>query len=408
MNYIPYAVPFFILALFGEFIYGWFRKNNTYRLADTINSLQMGTLSRLRGVIQIGLVGVTFDALVADWTLLDLNAGNPWTWVFAFVAYDLCYYFSHRYGHEWRILWASHVVHHQSEEYNLSTALRQTSTGWLNAVFYLPLYFIGVPVELMISVGSLNLIYQFWVHTEHVRRIGWLEWIMVSPSNHRVHHAKNPCYIDKNYGGVFIVWDRLFGTYYAERDDEPCRYGITAQLNSWNPIWANLQGWHDTAYQSWHTPRWGDKVRVWFKSPAWNAPDVQVRDYDWQATKFAPNAQPKLRTISFIQFWPTVAAIFLLTGFADQLNQPQILICVAWLAFGFFVQGLMLEGRSITRYLEWLRIATGLALAIWLPLSTFYDQVAIGYFTASAFLSIALIRMNAKTDQSGDRLQSPG
>ena len=178
----------------------------------------------------------------------------PVVWLITFVAYDLCYYFSHRYGHEWRILWASHVAHHQSEAFNLSTALRQTSTGWLNAIFYLPLYLVGVPVELVISVGSLNLIYQFWVHTEYVGRLGILEYILVTPSNHRVHHAKNPMYIDKNYGGVFIVWDRVFGTFQDELDTEPCRYGITEQLNSWNPIWANMHIWLDTLKQSWHTP----------------------------------------------------------------------------------------------------------------------------------------------------------
>ncbi len=236
MNYVTYAVPFFVVAVLFEFLYGRFKHHNTYQLADTINSLQLGTLSRLRGVVQLGLVAITFDAWVADWTLFNLDANSPAVWLFAFIAYDLCYYFSHRYGHEWRLLWASHVVHHSSEEFNFSTALRQTSTGWLNSIFYLPLYFIGVPVELMISVGSLNLIYQFWVHTEHVRRVGWLEWILVTPSNHRVHHAKNPSYIDRNYGGVFIVWDRLFGTFQDEREDEPCVYGITNQLNSWNPI----------------------------------------------------------------------------------------------------------------------------------------------------------------------------
>jgi len=142
MNYVTYAVPFFVLAVLLEFIYGWLKKTNTYRLADTVNSLQLGTLSRLRGIVQLGLMGVAFEALTRDWALFELDAGNAGVWIFAFVAYDLGYYFSHRYGHEWRILWASHVVHHSSEEYNLSTALRQTSTGWLNGIFYLPLYII--------------------------------------------------------------------------------------------------------------------------------------------------------------------------------------------------------------------------------------------------------------------------
>ena len=132
--------PFFILALLVEFLYGLLRRRNTYRLADTINSLQLGVLSRLRGLISLGLVGFSFHALTNGWTLLDIDGSDPVLWAAAFVAYDLCYYFSHRFGHEWRILWASHVVHHSSEAFNLSTALRQTSTGWLNGIFYLPMY----------------------------------------------------------------------------------------------------------------------------------------------------------------------------------------------------------------------------------------------------------------------------
>ncbi len=404
MNYVTYAVPFFVVAVLFEFLYGRFKHHNTYQLADTINSLQLGTLSRLRGVVQLGLVAITFDAWVADWTLFNLDANSPAVWLFAFIAYDLCYYFSHRYGHEWRLLWASHVVHHSSEEFNFSTALRQTSTGWLNSIFYLPLYFIGVPVELMISVGSLNLIYQFWVHTEHVRRVGWLEWILVTPSNHRVHHAKNPSYIDRNYGGVFIVWDRLFGTFQDEREDEPCVYGITNQLNSWNPIWANLHGWYDGWRQSLLTPRWTDKIKVWFKSPAWNAPGVPSQEYDWHATKFQPEVSGYTKALSFFHFWPNVAGTFLLLGYRDALSEPQVLAVAAWLTLGFCIQGFWLEGRRGTNYWEWLRLAIAVVGILWLDPEAWITQVMAAYIIISAGLNVGL----ARTKQSGDHLRSPG
>ena len=138
-----------------------------------------------------------------------VSTESLWVWVAAFIAYDFCYYWKHRFGHQWRIMWASHVAHHQSEEFNLSTALRQTGTDYIGFVFYILLYLAGLPVEVVVTVGSLNLIYQFWVHTEHVGRLGFYEWLFVTPSNHRVHHAKNPIYIDRNYGGVFIIWDRF-------------------------------------------------------------------------------------------------------------------------------------------------------------------------------------------------------
>ena len=396
MNFVVYAIPFFVLAVLVEWLYGWRVKQNTYRLADTINSLQLGTLSRLRGVVQLGLVGLTYESVTGAWSLLTINPS--WlTWVTVFVAYDLCYYFSHRYGHEWRILWASHVVHHSSEEFNLSTALRQTSTGWLNSVFYLPLYVIGVPVEMIISVGSLNLIYQFWVHTEHVRTLGWLEWVLVTPSNHRVHHAKNPCYIDKNYGGVFIVWDRMFGTFKAEEGAAPCCYGITRQLNSWNPLWANVHGWIEGAQQSWQTRRGSDKVKVWFKSPGWDAPGVDLTESSWQAEKYAPEASAYGRVLSFVQFWPHVVLVFLLIGYADTLNQGLVLVAAVWLAFGFYVQGLLLEGRVVAKRWEPLRLLWGLGLLLWIGIDVGATYLLAGlvYLILSALMAYELMRRDA-------------
>ncbi len=404
MNYVTYAVPFFVLAVLLEFIYGWLKKTNTYRLADTVNSLQLGTLSRLRGIVQLGLMGVAFEALTRDWALFELDAGHAGVWIFAFVAYDLGYYFSHRYGHEWRILWASHVVHHSSEEYNLSTALRQTSTGWLNGIFYLPLYIIGIPVELMISVGSLNLIYQFWVHTRHIKRLGPLEWILVTPSNHRVHHAKNPCYIDRNYGGVFIVWDRMFGTFQDELDDQVPRYGVTRQLHSWNPLWANLHAWYDGFVQMWQTPKLADKIRLWFKSPAWNAPGVTDVHADWLAPNYDPAASSFARTMSLLHFWPHVAAVFALLAFKDSFLYSQVLGCAAWLSFGFYVQGTLLEGRRYAHWLEWLRLLSAAALIVWIQPAQPYLTAGVVYILASAVLNLGLVR----TAQSDDRLQSPG
>ena len=246
MNFVELAIPFFILAMAIELAYGAWKKNQTYRLNDALASLMMGSLSQLIGVLRLSFAAVVIASAVQ---LLGVVAWAPeywWHWVAAFVAYDFCYYWKHRFGHEWRILWASHSAHHQSEEYNLSTALRQTSTDYIGFVFYLPMYLAGTPAYVMISVGTLNLVYQFWVHTQHVNRLGILDYVLVTPSNHRVHHAKNPNYIDKNYGGFFIIWDRLFGTFCDEREDEKPVYGITHDLRSWNPLWANAIVWWQT------------------------------------------------------------------------------------------------------------------------------------------------------------------
>jgi len=289
---------------------------------------------------------------------------SAWQWVAAFVAYDFCYYWKHRFGHEWRVMWASHIAHHQSEEFNLSTALRQTGTDYIGFVFYIPLYLAGVPAAAVITVGSLNLIYQFWVHTEHIRRLGPLEWIFVTPSNHRVHHARNPEYIDKNYGGVFILWDRLFGTFKDERADVPCVYGITTGLKSWNPLWANLHFWYDTAQLAWRTRSWGDKLRIWFKPPAWQPADLDPHSkIDPNCPKFDPPATRYVRAYVFVQYWILTFASLWLLQVEKTLPRAFVLLVFVWMCYSLFVQGTALEGRAYARKLEWLRVGFTLALA---------------------------------------------
>ena len=207
---------------------------------------------------------------------------------FALLAYDFCYYWLHRAGHRVAVLWAAHAVHHQSEDYNLSTALRQTSSGFLLGwLFYLPMAVLGVPPLVFGVVALIDLLYQYWVHTQQIGRLGWFDRWFCSPSNHRVHHAVNDRYLDSNYGGILIVWDRLFGSFVEEDDAEPCVYGTRAPLRSWNPLWANLQVYRDLARDSWRARSWADKLRVWLKPPGWRPADVAAR---WPKPAFDINA----------------------------------------------------------------------------------------------------------------------
>ena len=370
MNFIPYAIPFFILAILVEFVYSKVTGRFQYRLNDTLASLSMGTLSRLMGVVRLGVFGFLFEWILDGHTLLAISMQSPLAWVAAFVLYDLCYYFLHRFGHEWRILWAAHSAHHQSEEYNLSTALRQTSTGFLGGIFYAPLYLIGFPTSMLIAVGSLNLIYQFWVHTEHVRRLGVIDRIFVTPSNHRVHHAKNPCYIDRNYGGVFVLWDRLFGTFEDERESEPCVYGVTEQLNSFNPLWANLhvyvQGFRDTM----NATRWSDKITLWFKGPGFKPAGTDQTTHDWLAPKFDPQITAFTKRYTFTHFWLLVIATFVLVGFEGDLSRLWVYSLAALIAFGYYTQGAMLEGRDYAPPLEVARLVGIVVAAVLLLWST--------------------------------------
>lgn len=397
MNYVQAAIPFFILAMGVEFVYGAVVGRQTYRLNDTVASLALGVLSRLNGVLRLGVSAVAFGALVAFLGIPQWSMTSPWQWIAAFVAYDFCYYWKHRAGHRSRIFWASHIAHHQSEEFNLSTALRQTGTDYIGFVFYLPLYCVGIPPAAVVTVGSLNLIYQFWVHTEHIRRLGPLEWLFVTPSNHRVHHARNPEYIDKNYGGVFILWDRLFGTFQGERADTPCVYGIVTGLKSFNPLWANFHFWFDTLRLAWRTRQWRDKLKIWFTPPAWVPADLGPPPAKgWRYPKFDPRTTAFARGYSFLQLWLIIpAALWLLKV---QSTQPRefVLAAFAWICFSLYVQGTWLEGRAYAKRLEWLRVAGGVALALtmhalWPELSE--AALMLGAYSAASALAVAIAQV---------------
>lgn len=275
MDLITIAVPFFLLSILLEFLWGWWRGNNTYRLNDMFSSLMLGNLSQARKFVTLGVGGLVYHWITQYFSLPLWDASAWWTWVVAFVLYDFCYYWLHRMGHERQILWAAHVAHHQSEDYNLSTALRQTSTGFLLGwIFYLPMFLLGIPAEVVVTVGALNLIYQFWVHTQHVPELGWFEYVFVSPSNHRVHHAQNDCYLDRNYGGVFILWDRLFGTYQRELPEEPCVYGIRGPINSWNPVVALTHIYRDMLHDMTYAKTLRERLQVLFARTGWQPDSV--------------------------------------------------------------------------------------------------------------------------------------
>jgi len=278
MNYILMAIPGFLILILIELAWVAYKKKPVYRLNDAVNSLAMGMMSRVTQILYAAIPFSFYIYFQEHYALMEWSNGI-WTWVFAFIAYDLGYYWNHRIGHTMNISWASHIIHHSSEEYNLTTALRQTSVpnviGW---VFYLPLAFLGIDPIIFASVAALNLLYQFWVHTQAIDQMPkWYEAIFVTPSNHRVHHAKNKVYIDRNYGGVFILWDRLFKTYQPELKQEPVVFGISTQLASWNPIWGNLHFITQLCKDAWHTHSIKDKLTLWFKRTGYRPADVEAR-----------------------------------------------------------------------------------------------------------------------------------
>jgi sterol desaturase/sphingolipid hydroxylase (fatty acid hydroxylase superfamily) len=369
MDLIAIAVPFFLLALLIELAIDRRRGTGLYRANDAINSLSAGTLSTTIGYFTKLLPLIAWGFVLENFALIDMPLGwfdasprGVALWVTAALAWDFCYYWFHRFSHEISVLWAAHAVHHQSEDYNLSTALRQTSTGFIFGwVFYLPLFVIGFPLEVLVTVNAVNLIYQFWVHTQVIRRMGVLDRILVTPSNHRVHHAQNERYIDKNYGGMLILWDRLFGTFEDERDDDPVIFGVRKPLASWNPFWANLQVYDYLWFDARHTRRWQDKLGIWFRRTGWRPADVTARYPKRSADlaafeKFDPPVPAAMKRYVLAQFGVAIAATLLIAVlFAASGPQAVLLPCVLLWAL-LYTLGVLNEGREFAVRVELARL----------------------------------------------------
>ena len=402
MNFIPYAIPVFLLLIVVELFWGWWKGNNSYRVNDSINSLSLGLLSTVTKFVFLNVGLLVFSGIEENYAIWAFNSSSLGHWLLAIMLYDFLYYWFHRVSHERQFFWGSHVVHHQSEDYNLSTALRQTSTSFFTTwVFYIPCFFLGMPISMYISIATAHLIYQFWVHTQHIATLGFLERFMVTPSNHRVHHAQNPDYIDKNYGGLLIIWDRLFGTFQKEHREQPAIYGIRVPLASWNPIWANLHIFINMAMDAWRTANWLDKFRVLWSRTGWRPEDVetlypaQKSDLD-QFEKYNPDLSPLTNGAIVAQY--ILLSVFHLwsAGQVAQLSYDLVWATVAIQGYTLVVIGAILDGKPFARRLEQSRLlvlATGLCTSFSLNLITI-DWLYFGI--GALLLSAAVMWLSLK------------
>lgn len=374
MNPIVYAVPVFLVLIVAEFLIARARGRQVYRVNDTIASLSLGTTSQLSELatklVNIGIYAVCFEYL----RVMTLPVDAWWTWLLGLLVYDFFYYWHHRMSHEVSVLWATHVVHHSSEEFNLSTALRQTSSrfllGW---VFYLPMAILGFPVLVFVVVGLIDLLYQFWIHTEQVGKLGWYDRVFASPSNHRVHHAVNDKYLDKNYGGILILWDRMFGTYLDEDDAEPCVYGTRSRLGTFSPLWANFEVFNALIKDAWHTRSWADKLRVFIKHPGWRPNDVAARfpkpDFDLEAAKVKYNP-PLTRLIAgyvLVQFVIVLLAGTWCLAISTTAATVSVAALAAWVCFSAWSVCRISDHARFAWLGEALRFSVLLAVALIWP-----------------------------------------
>jgi alkylglycerol monooxygenase len=354
-NYIALAVPFFFVLIAIELVVARARKRAVYRVGDALGDVGCGMFQQVSLVFLAG-ASIALYTLVYDRFRLITWSSAAVPWAIALVGVDFLYYWWHRASHEVNLLWAAHVVHHQSEDYNLAVALRQSIlTSFTVQPFFAPLALLGVPPLVFASMNALSTLYQFWIHTELVGKLGWLEEWLNTPSHHRVHHAINPQYLDKNYGAVLIVWDRLFGTFI--REEEAPVYGLVKPFHSYNPIWAQLEPLLALASASRHAPRPADKLRVWFASPAWRAEGVPaypgVEDGSYvRRPKYDPPAPRRVQLYVVVQFALAVAVTTALMFTQHTAPREPLAVGAVLVLLTLAASTGLLEGRRWARPLE--------------------------------------------------------
>lgn len=377
-NFITYAIPAFFLLIAVEVIYSWIKKAELYRLTDSLTDLSTGVLNRLATLFYLGLTVTIYSFFYDRFALIawDLNTTRE-LWVsftVGFVAFDFLYYWAHRMSHEMNFLWAGHVVHHQSEEFNLTVALRQPAFHQLFTwIFFLPLAILGIHPAVLVAIGEISLIYQFWIHTRTIKTLGPLEWILNTPSHHRVHHGRNPEYIDKNHAGTFIIWDMMFGTFVREKQ-EPV-YGIVKPFRSLNPVWANLHYWQEIWHLMKRCPNTREKLLIWFRSPGYDPANPEARivipevgEPDVRKSKPALAPVGGSSIYSVLWFALVSALVFGFLTFEDSLALPAFAILALWAGWSLVNTGGMLQNLGWWPASETIRLLCSAGLAYWVHL----------------------------------------
>jgi sterol desaturase/sphingolipid hydroxylase (fatty acid hydroxylase superfamily) len=370
LNPIALAIPAFLAAMGVELLVARARRRRLYRLQDSIADLGCGVGQQIAGLFFAASLLAAYEWVFRRAALVRFADGSGWPWLVAFVWVDVAYYWWHRLSHRVNFLWAVHAVHHQSEEFNLAVALRQAILSPVTSFpFYLPMALLGVPTLAYAAVNAFSTLYQFWIHTELVGKLGPAELVLNTPSAHRVHHAVNPRYLDRNYAAVLVVWDRLFGTYASERE-RPV-YGVTKPIGSFNPLWAQAQPWSEVVSKA-RALGGLDRLRIWWKPPDWSAagPVRLPSEEEVQARpRFELPTPPRIRAYAFVQFAPLIAATFLLLLWGDGVRPATLAVCAS-LVFGTLLSvGGLLDGRAWAVPAEVARLAAvAVALVAFAPL----------------------------------------
>ena len=399
LNVYAVATPFVLALALLEFAYCAVRKNGYYGFQDSIASFGTAILNQCVNVGVAFLVLPLFGAL-ARFSLWHLGARTPLELAALFLGVDFLFYWFHRFGHRTNIGWAAHAPHHSTEELNYAVALRASVTQRLfSFLFYWPMVLVGFSPDAVVAMVAFHLVLQFIPHTRVVPRLPrWIESWMNTPSHHRVHHARNDCYIDKNYGGFLIIWDKLFGSYADEV--EPCSYGVTAPPNTWDPTIINFQTWSKLVSDAMATKDRWDQLRIWVMPTGWRPADLSPRPpAGWRdgtrELKFRSTELSGVRAYLVVQLVCGLVFMLLVSHHASPFSSPQKIgftlelwaMATAWAA--------MLESRSWALGLETLRVAAiWLSLSLWLAAGAMAPlvPVAAGAWTLASVTWLAWIR----------------
>lgn len=332
------AIPIFLGLVGIEKAYGHFVKNDTVPVIDAISSLYSGITNIVKDILKISITLISYEFLVNKFAILHIP-NTIVVYIIAFVVIDFHGYWIHRWSHQINFFWNKHAIHHSSEEFNLACALRQSISSFVNIFTFLliPAAVLGVPAQVVATILPIHLFMQFWYHTRHIDKMGFLEKIIVTPSHHRVHHAINPEYLDKNHGQIFIIWDKIFGTFQEELPHVPAVYGITRPANTWNPIHINFQHLSLLIHDTFKAKNWGDKWKLWFKPTGWRPKDLEEKmpvfkiENVYEMQKYSTPLNKKQYTWIVIQFFLMAFFLFDFLGNIGTLGIPKIYI------YGFFI-----------------------------------------------------------------------
>ncbi|NNK68939.1 MAG: sterol desaturase family protein [Flavobacteriaceae bacterium] len=394
-----YAIPFFVILLLLEVGYGYYIKNQKHRLMDTISSLSSGLTNIIKDSLGLVLIIVSYPVLLEILSVTSIE--SSWlVYLAGFIVIDFGSYWNHRLSHKVNIFWNQHVIHHSSEEFNLACALRQSISNLIGyfPILLFPAAILGVPHEVIATLAPIHLFAQFWYHTQYIGKLGFLEYVIVTPSQHRVHHAINPVYIDKNLGAIFCTWDRLFGTFQEELDDIPPVYGVLKPARTWNPILINFQHLWRLMVDAWHTKNLKDKLKIWFMPTGWRPADVEEKiprtiiEDPFNFDKYRTYPSQLLAYWSVFQF--VISLILLLFMFYNypEIGVNNLLLYGLFVFVSIYSFTSLMDRNKYTLVVEILRFALGGAILIlsrgWFGLETYWST---GPLFIAVFLLLSLI-----------------